>query len=221
MIHFSTWLWGKKYPANYLQNLEAAVARNYCRPYRFHVWRPGREDIHLTKRDGCFARLRTFDPAWQAAHGIEPGERIVCLDLDLVVTGILDQVFDRPEPFVILQGVNAANPCPYNGSVWMLRAGYRPDVWQDFSLEAAAAVPHFAFPDDQAWLHAKIPHAASFGPMDGVYAFKKPGWPSGVSLPKGARIVAFPGHRDPAQFAWLLWIKQHWAGLKSPEARRA
>jgi hypothetical protein len=67
---------------------------------------------------GCFARSALFDPEWQARHGIEPGDRFVCLDLDLIVTGPLDGLFDRPEPFAILQGVNASNPCPYNGSVW-------------------------------------------------------------------------------------------------------
>jgi hypothetical protein len=86
------------------------------------------------------------------------------MDLDLVVTGPLDALFDRPEPFVILQGVNAVNPCPFNGSLWMLEAGYRPDVWHEFSPELAAKVPFHEFPDDQAWLADMIPDAAGWGP---------------------------------------------------------
>jgi len=48
------------------------------------------------------------------------------------------------------------------------------------------------------------------GPADGVYGFHKPGWPKGEALPKNARIVAFPGWRDPVGFRHLDWVKQHW-----------
>lgn len=215
MIHIGAWIWGTKYPDHYLAKLRAGIARNFKGEHRFRVWTPPAEDLHLTRLPGCFARLRAFDPTWQAEQGIVTGDLIVCLDLDLVVTGPLDGLFqphtDCPfADFTILQGVNATNPCPYNGSVWAVRAGYRSDVWSDFSLDAAAKVPFWAFPDDQAWFAAKIPGAATFGPAQGVYAFKKPGWPSGSDLPAGARIVAFPGHRDPSQFEWLPWVTAHW-----------
>jgi hypothetical protein len=204
----TTWAWGAKYPQSYIDRLRAGVRRHL--DVDLTVCRPEPEDEHLTEIPGCFCRLRAFDPDWQERLGAHPGEPIVCLDLDLIVTGPLAPVFDRPEPFVILQGVNSSNPCPYNGSVWMLRAGYRPDVWSDFSLEAAAEVPWFAFPDDQAWFAAKMSGAGAFGPKEGVYAFGKPGWPRGDLMPPNARIVAFPGHRDPALFTHLEWVRRHW-----------
>ena len=150
-----------------------------------------------------------FDPKWQATLGIKKGERIVNLDLDLVVTGQLDQLFER-DKFTILQGVNTTNPCPMNGSVWMLRAGERPDIWSDFSVTKSAAVPFHSFPDDQGWFWHKIPDAGAWGPADGVYGFKKVGWPKGDGLPANARIVAFPGWRDPTKFENLDWVKKHW-----------
>lgn len=207
----STWAWGAKYGAEYIERLAAGVARHLSVPHEFRVFTPGPEDLRLTRMPGCFARLRAFDPAWQARHGLAPGDRLVCLDLDLIVTGSLDGLFDRPEPFVILQGVNVSNPCPYNGSVWMLRAGHRPDVWSEFTPEAAGRVPFDSFPDDQAWFAAKLPGAAAFTDRDGVYAFHKRGWPRGEALPGNARIVAFPGWRDPAGFTHLDWVKEHWA----------
>lgn len=211
MIHITTWLWGTKYGPEYIQRLRAGVTRHMTQEHRFLVCNPTRADLPLTHIPGCFARLRAFDPAWQARQGIKPGERIVCLDLDLIVTGGLDAVFDRDEPFVILQGANSANPCPYNGSVWQLRAGYRPDVWFDFSLASAAEMPFFEFPEDQAWFHHKMPGAAGWrAGQDGVYAMGKPGWPKGTALPPDARIVAFPGRRDPSQFTHLDWVKRHW-----------
>jgi hypothetical protein len=210
MLTVTTWLWGSKYPGHYVERLERGVAKHLKQDHRFLICLPSECDEHLTRIPGCFARLRTFDPQWQEANGIMPGERIVCLDLDLIVTGPLDRVFDRPDDFAILQGVNSINPCPYNGSVWMLRAGYRTDVWSDFSVEKAGKVPWYAFPDDQSWFHHKMPAAGSFSPVHGVYAFGKPGWPKGTQLPPAASIVAFPGHRDPAQFPHVGWVKEHW-----------
>lgn len=206
-----TWQWGNKYPRHYVERLAAGVARHLRQDYRFCVFRPMETDEDLTAIPGCFARLRMFDPMWQRVHGIKGGDRLVCMDLDMVVTGHLDPLFDRPEDFCILQGVNASNPCPYNGSLWMLRAGYRPDVWGDFSLEAARKVPFYSFPDDQAWFAHKIPNAGAWRPADGVYGFQKPSWPKDDKLPSGARCVAFFGHRDPAHFKHLDWVMENWA----------
>lgn len=207
----TTWRWGDKYAGHYVERLARGVARNLDQDYRFIVCQPTPEDEDLTKIPGCFARLRTFDPDWQIAHGIRKGDLIACLDLDMVVTGSLDPLFANAGDFAILQGVNAVNPCPYNGSFWTLRAGYRPDVWGDFSLAAASKVPWYVFPDDQSWMAHKLPGAGRYGPWDGVYGFQKPGWPPGTNLPVNARLVAFFGKRDPVQFQSLSWVKEHWS----------
>lgn len=224
-----TFFWGGKYEVEYVKRLARGVRRHLQQPYRFVVItddvmgkgvasivsEPAHgawpiEDPELTEVPGCFARLRLFDPVWQGKRGITG--RIVCIDLDAIVTGPLDPLLNRAEPFLILKGANSANPCPYNGSLWMLRAGYRPDVWTDFSLDVAARMPFYEFPDDQAWFHHKMPNENGWkaGPHSGVYAFKKPGWPNGDDLPKDARLVCFPGRRDPSQFTHLKWVREHW-----------
>lgn len=210
MIHFVTWHWGSKYPQFYVDRLQRGIARNMRDEYRFHVCRPQAEDEHLTQIPGCFARLRAFDPEWQAAQGINEGDRIVNLDLDMVVTGDLTGMFDRDEPFVILQGVNTANPCRMNGSLWMLRAGYRPDVWSEFTIERAEAITVAEFPDDQRWFEHMLPDAGAFGPETGVYGFCKKGWPAGAALPRNAKLVAFFGWRDPSKFLHIDWVRHHW-----------
>jgi hypothetical protein len=91
-----TWV-GRQIRPDYVEKLFAGVRRNLEQDYVPMVTTPPAEDLHLTEMKGCFARLRMFDPAWQAANGIEPGDRIVCMDLDLVVTGSLDELFDRPK----------------------------------------------------------------------------------------------------------------------------
>lgn len=206
----ATFSWGTKYGPEYPARLLRAVNEHLRTDHDFRLFR--RDKDPLTEVPGCFARLRLFDPLWCEAAGLKPGDRVLVLDLDLIVTGDIAPLFEGPEPFRILQGCNSSNPCPMNGSVWRLDIGHRPDVWTDFSLEAAAKVPHDKFPDDQAWFAHKMPDAGKFGPEDGVYAMHKPGWPRGEALPKNARIVAFPGWRDPSGFAHLGWVKQHWLG---------
>lgn len=207
----STWQWGRKYGPEYVHRLAQGVWNNLGGEFRFLVIHPSTEDEPLTRIPGCFARLRAFDPEWQQRNGIRKGDRLVCLDLDLVITGRLDELFDRPEPFVIWQGANAANPCPFNGSVWMTTAGYRPDVWTDFSLEAARSIPAYEFPDDQGWFWHKMPDAAGWKCGEsGIWAFRKRGWPKDDKLPENARIVAFPGARDPSEYHHLDWVRKHW-----------
>jgi hypothetical protein len=206
-----TWMWGTKYAGHYISRLEFGVRRNLKAPYRFLVLRPFAGDMWLL--DGCLCRMRLFDPDFQAMYHIKPGERVVSFDLDIIVTGRLEPLFDRDESLVILAGANAANPCPFNGSVYMMRAGENTDLWTDLNADILQTIPRYEFPDDQGWIHFKRPDAATWqaGPASGIYAFRKPGWPPSDELPADARLVCFPGHRDPSQFAHLPWIKQHWS----------
>lgn len=209
-LHIVTFRWGDKYGPEYVNKLHAGIDRNMRGDYRFTVLHPLPEDEYLTRVKGCFSRLRLFDPEFQRLCGFKEGDRVVCMDLDLIVTGPLDQLFDRAEPFVILQGVNSVNICPFNGSLWMLKAGYRPDVWGEFSLDLAGKIVAHDFPDDQGWMWDMIPDASAFGAEDGVYAFQKRGWPKGEDLPANARVVCFPGWRDPSKFTHLDWVKANW-----------
>lgn len=214
-----TWWWGDKYGPEYVHRLKAGVARHLKQPHRFLVVTDYEldgiettpiKDPGLTRHKGCIARLRAFDDVWQRDIGIE--DRLVCIDLDSIITDTLDPLFDRPEPFVILQGSNVSNPCPFNGSLWMLRKGYRPDVWDEFTLERLAKTPFYEFPDDQGWMHHMMPDAAGWhvGPEWGCYVFQKKHWPGGDGLPKGARYITFAGWRDPSKFMHVPWIKENW-----------
>lgn len=207
----ATWFWGDKYPGFYVDRLVAGVRRHLVQPFRFMVFSPREEDQWL--RRGCLCRMRLFDPQFQSWHGIEQEQRVAVLDLDTIITGPLDQLFDRPESLTILSGANAANPCPFNGSVMMMRGGTNRDLWADINQENLDKTPRYDFVDDQGWIYFRRPNAATWtvGPSSGIYAFQKPGWPRGDSLPADARLVCFPGWRDPAKFAHLPWIAAHWS----------
>lgn len=229
MLTICTWLWGDKYRADDVAKLQAGLKRHLQTPHRLLCMTERERQIHLppgierhaikdpelTKMRGCFARLRMFDPGWQINRKIDGP--MVCIDLDVVITGPLDKVFDRKEPFVILQGANAINPCPYNGSLWMLQPGAHPEVWSDFSIPRLALIAFHEFADDQGWFWHKIPDAAGWpaGSASGIYAFQKPGWPGWPNgtitfLPPDARLVVFPGWRAPGKFMELPWVRQYW-----------
>jgi hypothetical protein len=224
-LNIITWLWGTKYSSLYVERLYAGLRRNLKQSFRFllitnskslgnveWIGRHPIKDTYLTEIDGCFARLRMFDREWQQSCELE--EAIVCLDLDIVITGPLDALFDRKEPIVLFSGANSSNPCPYNNSVFMFQAGAHPELWSDFSLEAVRDIRRDRFPDDQGWFWHKLSNPATWrvGPSSGIYAFRKPGWSTDDQLPGDAKIVAFPGHRDPMQFTHLPWITKHWLG---------
>lgn len=210
----TTWHWGTKYPSYYVDRLAAGVRKHLRAPHQFVVLHPDESDKELLRVPGCFVRLRMFDPAWQQKNGLQPGDRIINIDLDSVVTGSLDGPFqDRGESFKILAGVNSINPCPFNGSLMMIRAGMHPEVWSEFSLEKASLIPHHEFPDDQGWIHTLLPGAVTWRPglIDGIYAFQKPGWPRSNQLPNRATLVVFPGYRDPKMYEHLPWVRDHWS----------
>jgi hypothetical protein len=221
----TTHLWGDAYGPKDVARLAAGLRRGLTQPYRFvcvtdrdkPLDLPGVEQVRLrdgglTKMKGCFARLRLFDPEFQMELGAD--DRIVSIDLDVVVTGKLDQLFMYPNTFMILKGANASNPCPFNGSLFMVRAGAHREIWDDFSLDAIRGIKFHEFPDDQGWFWDKLPNAAGWqvGSMSGVYAFQKPGWPNPKSeeLPSDARLVVFIGWRKPNKFKHVPWIRENW-----------
>lgn len=223
-----TWLWGSsKYTPIYVERLHRGLRKHIRQPFRFllmaerdrdmpilseGIERHAIKDPGLLLTPGCFARLRMFDTGWQKNRGLDG--TIVCLDLDIVITGQLDQLFEAKE-FRVLGGANSVNPCPYNNSIFMFQAGTNEDLWADFSLETVQKIKYYKFPDDQGWFWHKRPYAGTWrvGSQSGIYAFRKPGWPIGDRLPSNARLVVFPGHRDPAQFTHLDWVKNNWSSL--------
>jgi hypothetical protein len=230
MLAICTWLWGDAYSLSDVDKLKRGIDRNLKQPYRFLLiteadrpfpagwivknlerhWIPD-QDRYLLGQKGCFARLRMFDPSWQKYLRVD--DRLVCMDLDSIITGGLDAVFDRPESFVILAGANSMNPCPYNGSLMMIRPGAHADIWTDFSIQNVHKSPYYKFPDDQQWISIKAPCAATWvaGRTSGVFAFRKPGWYTREeSLPHEARLVVFPGWRSPSKFTHLKWVQDHW-----------
>lgn len=173
----------------------------------------------------CYVRLKAFSEEMREVIG----ERFVSIDLDAVIVRDITPVLDRNEDFVIWGDV--ARNTPYNGSMWMMNAGARKQVWEDFDPETSPGLgkKRGYIGSDQAWMAVCLGAGESkWGQRDGVYSFRRHilprrrnlplgllrrRCPKGVNLPEPARIVFFHGHFDPSQPAIqgiCPWIGEHW-----------
>ena len=173
-------------------------------------WRELQNPKWGPQKPHCYVRLKAFSR--EAGELIGP--RFVSIDLDCLVLDCLDPLFSRTEDFLIFHRfIDAQRPRivnnPYNGSMWMMTAGARAQVWQDFNGEQSVlqALGHIG--TDQAWITHKLGREeAGWDYRDGVF-----GWPNiqgdgryEKEPPPGARLIFFYGEEKP------------WHYLKDPPA---
>lgn len=208
--------------------LARMCARHYHKPHRFScitddpagiapgiriipLWRENAALPNLSIRNGpsCYRRLRMFST--DAAELI--GQRFVSLDLDVVLTGDVTPLWDRPEDIVLWGGTTPANH--YNASMILMTAGARRRVWDEFdpavSPARAKAAGHLG--SDQAWISYRLGRGEKmWSQADGVYSFRCDLTPKGGALPDGARLVIMHGKRDPwsPQVQHLRWVREHY-----------
>jgi hypothetical protein len=226
------WKWKPKpgyrsqFDASTVNTLRSMVARHYRQPHRFvcitddakgidgdvrvvPIWNdfdglPGPNGVN------CYRRLRAFSA--EAADLIGP--RFVSLDLDCVITADMAPLWDRPEDFVIWG--DTAKGTPYNGSMFLLRAGTRTRVWTEFHpVRSPARARELRYiGSDQAWIGACLgPHERKWSDLDGVYSFRNHIVARRMPLPANARIVMFHGRFDPwhpAVKAQHRWVREHY-----------
>jgi len=167
---------------------------------------------HGGKNPSCYRRLRMFHPEIVSVLG----ERFVSLDLDMVITGDLRPLWHRPEPIVFWGDTNPLPRSHYNGSMVLMSAGCRPQVWNAFDPQTspAKALAAKAWGSDQGWISYVLgPGEAKWTKADGVYSFRNDIEKRGLMLPSNARLVAFHGRLDPwaVEALQIPWVRQHYA----------
>lgn len=169
----------------------------------------------------CMRRLWIYSPKAKTL-----GDRLLQLDLDLVLTGNIDAIVDRPEPFVIWKSdSNVVHGWGYNPSVLLITPGARAHVWDTYRADprgvrarADAAGWWVHVNSDQAVMSylladRDVPYWTS---ADGIYAYRVIGGKRGQrgqTLPPDARIVSFHGPRDPSSTDLQQkspWILECW-----------
>lgn len=166
---------------------------------------------HGRKNPSCYRRLRMFHPEIASVLG----QRFVSLDLDVVIVGELWSLWDRPEDFVAWGDTNPQPGSHYNGSMILMTAGARPQVWTDFdpAVSPALAKQAGAWGSDQGWISYKLGRGeARWSKADGVYSYRNHIQANPEHLPDNARLVVFHGRVDPwsAEVAHLPWVRDHY-----------
>ncbi len=240
MIEICTFKWGDRYTLRHVSALNIALRRHLTIPYRFNLISDDPDDEAFCVKAGirfiplwstmanvknCGRRLYAFKPLMRTLIG----ERFAWLDLDVVLTGNVDHIFSRPEPFVGLK--TPAPPMAFNGTFVMMDAGAFPDVLDSWTPERYEACGQFWIgagcagggASDEGWMSYQLqgrPGVATVGGqqgVDGIYYFKRhmeQRFRGRIPLPADARMVVMNGKRfDPSMPEWHTrapWILEHW-----------
>lgn len=147
------------------------------------------------------------------------GERILYTDLDSVGVCDFDPLVCRPEDLVLWRNPNFGVPrrARYNTSILLIRAGRRPEFFERFDKRVhPGELARRWGGTDQAWIsHLASPDEAHWTEADGVYGAGRLGdvaEGAGSELPANARIVFFPGNRQPGMAHVQEkhpWIRQY------------
>lgn len=215
MISIVSWLWNQpqgrvRYKPEHVWIWADMVSRNLAMKHRLicvttetdlppsveRVDPPGEfEDVQPRwgpRKPNCFRRLVMFRK--DAAKTF--GRRFVSMDLDCIVGGPLDPLFARSEDFVIFKGTHSSRP--YNGSLIMLKAGVRPQVYDRFDQAGADASGDAFHGSDQAWIaHCLGPKEATWDQSHGVWHLDQ-FFRNARAEP---RLLFFPGKRKPWELA--------------------
>ena len=214
------------YTADHVNRMGSMLRRHLDLPYKLICFTDNPEGIEcethpipapqLVKYGSCWNRLWLFSRE-AAVHG----DQLVSLDLDTVIVDNISSLFYRDDDFTIWQSNYPG--CRYCGSIWMIKSGSHPEVWDEFDssrLVRNSLKNRYEHPDciaakhligsDQTWMALKLPHAALWDTEDGVLSYRLH---ARDFLPVGARLVNFHGPEDPSLPGCQKdspWIAEHW-----------
>lgn len=235
MISVVCWKWlpltgyRSKFESEHVNTLRNMVERHFHHPHEFvcitddpngidprvriiPLWKDlsAVPSPHGGVSPSCYRRLKAFSSEMRDIIG----PRFVSVDLDVVITGDVTPLWLRNDDFVIWG--DQLRTTPYNGSMWMMNAGAREQVWKDFKPEESPQKTFKAgfLGSDQAWISYCLgPRERKWTTKDGVYAYRTDIRRHRGQLPEGARMVFFQGHTDP----WMPvarkacpWIDEHY-----------
>jgi hypothetical protein len=197
---------GPKYPAEYVNRLARMVRRNLNLEYGFVCVTDDPEGITEPMLravpppyPGWWAKLGLFMP--RAFGHIE--SRVLYLDLDVVVTGSLDELVTFPTSFAMHQ--DFLNPGRVHASaVMVLDAGVAPNIWKTFVGNPHKFINRHKSGGDQEYLTVVHP-GADLLPRRWVVSYKKD---AKEVVPDDARVVCFHGKPKPHECEG--WVRELW-----------
>lgn len=249
MLTVVLWHWGQRYGRVHIERMQAMLARHLSLPHRITCITDRPSDVPLglstfdvkhtiPKRDfNCIRRMWLYAGAPAKPGKPWPGDlgdRLLQLDLDVVLTDDITPLVDRLDPFVIWKSESTRKPnrphgWAYNATVMLLTPGARRDVFDRYDADRPR-IEREADRDgwdvrtnsDQAiatYLLKDNPPAV-WTAEDGIHSYRAFAGPDGMKdrgLPDGCRLVSFHGRRGARHpgAADLQkrspWILDHWS----------
>ena len=208
--------WGTKYGPEYVNRLYAMVRRHLQGEFRFVCLTD--DNCGIRSEVECFPipslalpqgipergwnKLTTFSADLHDVYGLQ-GPALF-LDVDVVITGPLDDFFTHPGEFVIIHDYKRPWRITGNSSVYRFEIGAHPEILDKFRKEFADIRQRFR--NEQAYLSDEMHQRGklAYWPKDWCPSFKYhciPAWPTNYwkppFVPPGARIVIFHGECNP------------------------
>lgn len=156
---------------------------------------------------GCYRRLWMF-----SADARCLGERVMLVDVDMVLTGDVSHLFDTPGELVGWKPRASWGHAHdrIGGGVYVLTTGTQRHVWDSFDGSNAIAAARRAGyrGSDQAWMSYQLRGCPVLPAESGIYSIRDLD-DGRQPLPADACLVQFNGTGKP----WhsdLEWVKEHW-----------
>lgn len=152
----------------------------------------------------CYRRLWMFSREAECL-----GQRVLLIDIDAVVTGNIDHLFDAQDSFVGWRPIaNWGTGNRLAGGMYLLTTGSHTEVFERFkgakSITEARTRGYRG--SDQAWISYQIGRNAVVWPkQSGIYSVRD----FQGELPADACVVHFNGKTKPWH-GGHEWIKEHW-----------
>jgi hypothetical protein len=233
-----TWLWNdgstrsKSFAPAHVNALRKMIARNLPEPHRFVCIADSSEGFdpevevmptpEAAKRLGelkspeggrfpsCYRRLWMFSDEARVL-----GERVLLIDIDLVVVADITPIFEPTDEFVGWRPFRDwGNQCRFGGGIYLLTPGTRTNVWNDFTGPKSIAEARAAGfrGSDQAWISYKLSQSNPYWDREsGIFSIRDFRTEQ-HNLPADARLVQMNGPIKPwmAEAQRIPWIRQHW-----------
>lgn len=202
--------WGTRYGPEYVNRLASMVRRNVTKPTRFICFTDdatGVDDgieLHPLPEINIPDRV-AWTPwrklsVWQFPLAELEGD-VLFLDLDLVITGSLDEFFDyQPGAYIAIDNWTQPGQGVGNTSAFRFPAGQHTQIFDDFVADPEAILGKWRI--EQQYISDTMSEMR-FWPPAWCVSFKHtllPRWPMNyvkvAELPLDARIVAFTGKPD-------------------------
>ena len=140
---------------------------------------------------------------------------VLFLDLDVVITGSLDEFFDyEPGHYCVARNWTQPNSGIGNTSIFRFPVGGHTYIYDRIMNECERVMSEHR--NEQIYI-SRVITDMKFWPDEWCLSFKRsllPWWPLNFfvapPLPPGTKVVAFPGKPDPDEAMEGRWPRKHW-----------